>query len=266
MMSKENMNEIVEYQDNAPVDVERALDDWKAYQELTEKLLVKSDYQIIPSKNNGKPRRFKKKSAWRKYRNAFRVTTEIVDREILKDKQGRVQEATFIVRATSPRGDSTEAYGSCARIERTFSKPNHDIPSTAQTRATNRAISDLIGAGEVSAEEMTFDERPAKTVKKTVTHKNAVDAEFKVKDKPKEDKAEEAKPTMHEVKGQGKPVLEKNVREIFKLSKDLEEKFSPVLDAGEDVPNVLLRKEAHALLKSESITEDQFKEIMELSK
>jgi hypothetical protein len=34
-----------------------------------------------------------------------------------------------------------------------------DLPATATTRAKNRAISDLIGAGEVSAEEMT-DEKP----------------------------------------------------------------------------------------------------------
>ena len=44
--------------------------------------------------------------------------------------------------------------GNCSRQEGNKAHPNHDIPATAMTRATNRAIADLIGAGEVTAEEI----------------------------------------------------------------------------------------------------------------
>ncbi|MDR2830068.1 MAG: hypothetical protein LBB45_03370 [Methanobrevibacter sp.] len=134
--------------DKGRVDVEYAIQQWKAYQTLTQRLLDESDYQDIKGK------RFKKKSAWRKLCKAFNLSTTIIDREIMKDDKGRVNEATFIVRATEPSGRYVEAYGSCSRREHQWGRPNHDVPSTAQTRATNRAISDLIGAGEVTAEEM----------------------------------------------------------------------------------------------------------------
>lgn len=38
-----------------------------------------------------------------------------------------------------------------------MAKADHDVRATAQTRATNRAISNLIAAGEVSAEELDLD-------------------------------------------------------------------------------------------------------------
>jgi hypothetical protein len=58
------------------------------------------------------------------------------------------------VKAISPDGRYAEGFGNCSKFERGFTKHNHDIPSTAMTRAINRAVSDLIGAGEVSAEEI----------------------------------------------------------------------------------------------------------------
>ena len=56
-----------------------------------------------------------------------------------------------------PNGCFADGWGNCSRGERGFAHPNHDIPATAHTRATNRAIADLIGAGEVTAEEMQAD-------------------------------------------------------------------------------------------------------------
>ena len=46
----------------------------------------------------------------------------------------------------------------CSRSEKGKDKvSDHTIMSTAKTRATNRAIAELIGAGEVSAEEMSAE-------------------------------------------------------------------------------------------------------------
>jgi len=130
-----------------PVDVEQAMVEWKAYQDLTERLIDKTDYQNIG------PKRFKKKSAWRKYAKAFNLSCEIIDKIVERGEDGKIQYADFVVRATAPSGRYAEAWASCSRTERAFSH-DQDIAATAQTRAENRAISDLIGAGEVSAEEM----------------------------------------------------------------------------------------------------------------
>ena len=128
--------------------VDELVTDFQEYQKLVEKLLVSDDYQKISDKE------FKKKSAWRKLSKAFGISDNIVEKIIERDEAGRVFYAEFTVEATAPNGRQTTGWGSCSIRERDFSKPDHDIPATAHTRAKNRAISDMIGAGEVSAEEM----------------------------------------------------------------------------------------------------------------
>jgi hypothetical protein len=119
--------------------------------------------------------KFKKKSAWRKYATFMGISTEIVSEDITRDEQGRVVTAKYEVKATAKNGRSETGIGVCSIWDKShehtktfgnrncqgpcdgrkhFDKPEHDIPSTAHTRAKNRAISDLIGAGEVSAEEV----------------------------------------------------------------------------------------------------------------
>jgi len=148
-------NEIMVVQETAisTVNVDQALQEWEAYQTITEKMLDDTDYQQIQG------RAFKKKSAWRKYARAFNITTEIIDKEINKTDKGAVIEASFIVRATLPTGRYADGWGNCSRQEGNKAHPNHDIPATAMTRATNRAIADLIGAGEVTAEEILAEEQ-----------------------------------------------------------------------------------------------------------
>lgn len=143
-------NELIQTEENSisTVNVEQALEEWNAYQTITERMLDKTDYQMI------KGRQYKKKSAWRKYARAFNINTELIKEEILKNEKGRVIEATFIVRATLPTGRYADGWGNCSKFEKARANPNHDIPATAMTRATNRAIADLIGAGEVTAEEI----------------------------------------------------------------------------------------------------------------
>ena len=162
-VKKKNENEIVVVeQDSAAistVNVDQALQEWAAYQTITEKMLDETDYQDIQG------RRFKKKSAWRKYARAFNITTEIIDKDIVKTDKGAVKEASFIVRATLPTGRYADGWGNCSRQEGNKAHPNHDIPATAMTRATNRAIADLIGAGEVTAEEIPAEEQLAKVAR-----------------------------------------------------------------------------------------------------
>ena len=151
-------------QDNVP-DVDIAIEQWDAYQKLCKGLLNETDYQEIIVKEKDSEgnyvkvkRHFKKKSAWQKLSRAFNVDTKIVDRDIERTKMGRVKEAYYCVRATLPNGRSVESDALCSRSEKGKDKvSDHTIMSTAKTRATNRAIAELIGAGEVSAEEMTSE-------------------------------------------------------------------------------------------------------------
>lgn len=152
-MDEETAIAVVEESAILTTNVDAALEEWEAYQLFTEKLLDESDYQDIRGK------KFKKKSAWRKYARAFNISTTIVEKIIMRDEKGRVTGAEFTVRATLPNGRFVEAWGSCSKREGAKSHPDHDIPATAQTRATNRAIADLIGAGEVTAEEMMSENR-----------------------------------------------------------------------------------------------------------
>jgi hypothetical protein len=159
-----------------PISVEEAVEQWHQYQQLTRALLEDSDYQAIGQK------KFKKKSAWRKYSRAFNISDRVTHEEIVRGPDGFPVFARVRVQASHPSGRTAEADHECHVSERCcpvafggrcpkagwrghtcctagcnarlhWSHPG-DIPATATTRAKNRAISDLIGAGEVSAEEM----------------------------------------------------------------------------------------------------------------
>ena len=156
-------------------------DAFEQYQQLRSRILdPETDFQSIW--NGGS---FLKRSGWRKLSTAFSVDYEIVAEEI-KDhpEYGYPLLARFKVRAVAPNGRHVDGWGACSVYERCcepgckntsrkhthcdgvngygqhehawthFSKPAHDIPATAETRAKNRAAADLFGMGEVSAEEV----------------------------------------------------------------------------------------------------------------
>jgi len=147
---------------------------WRGYLRLCEQLLSPEDYVEI------RGRKYKKKSAWRKLAKAFNITDQIAEQDIVLDQLGRVVSARFVTRVIAPNGRIVEAWGSCSFSERAhvedkedrygnicagpcdgrnhYSNPNHDIPATAHTRSKNRGISDMIGAGEVSAEEIQTED------------------------------------------------------------------------------------------------------------
>ena len=176
--------EVVVYEGTVvlPVPVDEAVRQWEQYQELTRRLLNESDYQQI-----GKGR-FKKKSAWRKYSRAFNLNDEVQSEHVERAPDGWPVWARVVIRAIAPNGRHAEADGECHMAERCCPASygsecgksdysNHDccepgcnprihwshpgdIAETALTRAKNRAVSDLIGAGEVSAEEMEGQREP----------------------------------------------------------------------------------------------------------
>ena len=162
------------------VDVDAAKDFMNNYQELVEALLDDSDYQPIQTQQGIK--KSKKKSAWRKLATAFNISDEVLEKEIIRDECHRIISARYEVKATLPNGRHGVGTGSASiydkiskkdtkeptpfQLRQRFTNAEHDVISTAHTRAKSRAISDLIGAGEVSAEELSgMSVKPSKPVK-----------------------------------------------------------------------------------------------------
>ena len=140
-----------------PISVNEAVENWKKFLELKSRLLDKSDYQNIGGKV------FIKKSGWRKLAQVFNITDSIVSEKRTDREDGSIL-WEFEAKATAPNGRYSIGVGSCDSRERNFSKKEHDVKSTAHTRSKSRAISDLIGGGEVSAEEIDVEEKPTRNV------------------------------------------------------------------------------------------------------
>lgn len=193
------------------VDVEAAKDFMNNYQELVEALLDKSDYQPIQTANGIK--KSKKKSAWRKLATAFNISDEVIEKEIIRDECHRIISARYEVKATLPNGRHGVGTGSASiydkiskkdtkeptpfELRQRYTNAEHDITSTAHTRAKSRAISDLIGAGEVSAEELSgLSVKPKSPMKpKSAKPKPAKPVAPKAPSKPKVEEAIEVEAT-----------------------------------------------------------------------
>lgn len=101
-------------------------------------------------------RSFKKKSAWRKLARHFRISVEceLSDTRVETTPDGFVAYAR--ARGVAPWGQSWADVGACASDEATGRRviTIADAIATAMTRASNRAVSNLVAMGEVSAEEI----------------------------------------------------------------------------------------------------------------
>jgi len=121
----------------------------KAFEELKQKVLNADDSVVI----QGKP--YIKRSGWQKIAMALGISTEIVS--IKREQIGDVWIVEVIARAKTPLGRVSENVAVCDSIE--FRKGAlqdtlHNIESKATTRAIDRAISNLVGGGQVTAEEI----------------------------------------------------------------------------------------------------------------
>ena len=87
------------------------------------------------------------------------ISTKILNHE--KERHGKDSDKLtwrFWVVATAPNGRQMEAVGACCSDEKKkdqwHGKLENDCMAIAQTRATNRAVLDLLGGGDVSADEI----------------------------------------------------------------------------------------------------------------
>ncbi|HET8908145.1 MAG TPA: hypothetical protein VFN11_14395 [Ktedonobacterales bacterium] len=122
------------------------------YEALKAAIVRPDDVQRI---NN---RDFLKKAFWRRVATCFGLSLELVSQERGFDEAGHLY-YSVMYKAVAPNGRTMDADGYCSTAENGRDKwPEHNVRATAHTRAKNRAISDLVGGGEVSAEEMPDDE------------------------------------------------------------------------------------------------------------
>lgn len=195
------------------VDIEYAKASQDNFIELVEALLDKSDYQ------GGK----KKKSAWRKLARAFNISDEPITKEVIRDENHQIISAYFEVKAILPNGRSGFGVGDCSifdkikaddsdvpsnfELRKRFTNAEHDVIATAHTRAKSRAISDLIGAGEVSAEELEDDIKVERKSRSNDDDSSSSETKT-VEDKPKQSRKRRTRRTRKEPETQEAEVIE----------------------------------------------------------
>jgi hypothetical protein len=170
------------------VNASEAMARWNEYQQLVQKVVNETDIQSFME--DGQKRSFIKKSGWQKLATYYGISTSMVDERLfhkhnaetclrakMPDKYGDVTDcgcavvgARYVVRATAPNGRSVEAIGVATFNEKRarYTRVEHDLSGKAYTRALNRAISSMIGAGEVSAEEKEEERLPSGTALKPI--------------------------------------------------------------------------------------------------
>lgn len=282
------------------VDIKGAAAFMNNYQEAIKALLTPEDYQTIANKD------FKKKSAWRKLATAFRISDEIVNEQLEYDDINQIVRARYRVRCTLPNGRTAEGVGVCSIFDKIrynatknnpadnetpsnfelrgrFSNAEHDVPSTAHSRAKNRAIADLIGAGEVSAEEMEEPKKVQRTSRNTSeSNSKTENSKSDSTDKPKtrrrrrtkkaedddvietnviEEVAEVVHNEDEKTETTDKP---KNLKALAEENSAIKKAVTRIKDAGETVTKAGVVDEVFKLFDFGKITLEEYDEANEL--
>lgn len=138
--------------------------------------------QIVETGTNpdGSPKLFRRKGYWKAIAQGFNLNVELVKEE----RQDHGDDFGYCVtyKASDPRvGRSADGDGACFASEKAQRRggiggTEHNVRAHAHTRATNRAISNLVAFGEVSAEELeTTDRSTPKQRDATSAHTHAGD-------------------------------------------------------------------------------------------
>jgi len=124
---------------------------------VKKELLVPDDMPVITTvdKKTGKKvsKPYIKRSGWRKIAFAFALSDRIVS-----EKRTDRPDGSFVwhvvVEVATQSGRTCTGSGACDSKERGYAHVEHDVYAVAHTRAKNRAISDMVAGGVLSAEEM----------------------------------------------------------------------------------------------------------------
>lgn len=135
---------------------EQAAEAWQKFEDLKMKLLRDDDYQEVSGK------KYIKRSGLRKLAVFFGLSDRILKEERVDREDGSFM-WRMVVEAQAPNGRVSTGVGICDSRERKFAHAEHDVYATCNTRAKNRAISDMIAGGAVSVEEIVTpgEEKPS---------------------------------------------------------------------------------------------------------
>ena len=137
--------------DKPLVNVEEAMEAWRQYQDLINALIKSNDIVVV---NNVKKA---KKSGINKIARFFGYSVEII-----RAYKEELPDGGFVWRvwakAIAPNGRFRVAGAACSSKERKFAHLEHDVYSTAETRAKKRAIEELAGMGELELLEEENEE------------------------------------------------------------------------------------------------------------
>lgn len=102
-----------------------------------------------------KGKQFRKKNYWRAVATAFNLNVVCIGQERIRRDDGDWGfEVTY--RATAPNGRDIDGDGACMASEKSGSMATyHNVRAHAHTRGYNRAVSNCVGFGEVSYDELT---------------------------------------------------------------------------------------------------------------
>jgi hypothetical protein len=128
------------------VTAQEAVERYQAVQKVFDKMMPDCIMAI-------RTKKFRKKAYWRAIAAEFRVGTELIREERLEVDGDWGYLVTY--RALTPDGLHSDGDGACMASEKSGAMSTlHNVRAHAHTRAKNRAISDLVGFGEVSADEL----------------------------------------------------------------------------------------------------------------
>lgn len=123
-----------------------------AYRKLQGELDTALDGSMITIQG----KKFRTKSYWRAVQTAFALQVSCIEEERVKGETDWGFLVTY--RATAPNGAFADGDGACMASEKASDRTGkvlvHNVRAHAHTRAFNRAVSNLVGFGEVSAEEV----------------------------------------------------------------------------------------------------------------
>lgn len=127
------------------------------FAKLKSKVIMQNPAYYTKLVIRGKEKILINRSGWRAIQLAFNINDDIAKVETVMHPDGKNYTVRIWVKTWHVKsGRQVIGVGSCSTDEqgKMFQHPHHDVYATAHTRAKNRAISDIVGAGEVSAEEM----------------------------------------------------------------------------------------------------------------
>ena len=131
--------------DTSEVSHERIGEIQSAFSEIDlikSKLLTNDDTYTLKSKT------YINKRWYRKLAVAFSISTQIISEDRVQNGDDIIY--NFTMRASTPLWRYVEASSSCSSIERDFNNVEHEVRAVSQTRASNRAIGELIWLSEVT--------------------------------------------------------------------------------------------------------------------